>query len=140
MSRCFLIRSCATAAQYGVRLLIVAVSECSLGQLLVCFGWRSADAGYDGSGSFLPRSQPLTIVHFRAAKKRFFSARRTHALGRMAVQLVLGELHSRQIAPWRDHMNLAGFFWQFLLGVGHDRCQYPNYVVEQTVGRDRGVF
>ena len=58
----------------------------------------------------------------------------------MAVQLVLGELHSRQIAPWRDHMNLAGFFWQFLLGVGHDRCQYPNYVFEQTVGRDRGVF
>ena len=36
----------------------------------------------------------------------------------MAVQPALGELHSRQIAPWLDRMNLAGFFlapfWQAL--------------------------
>ena len=60
--------------------------------------------------------------------------------GRMAVQPAPSELHSRQIAPWRDRMNLPGCFWQFLAGIGHGRCQYPNYVFEQTVGRGHGVF
>ena len=67
-------------------------------------------------------------------------ARRWQVLGRMAVQPAPSELHSRKIAPWCGRMNPSGFFWQFLVGVGHGRCQSPNYVFEQTVGRDRGVF
>ena len=103
-------RSRATAAQYGVRLLIAAVSECSLVQLLVCFGSRSADRSHGRSGSFQPRFRTWAVAPFQAAQERSVWARRWHVLGRMAVQPVLGELHSRQIAPWRGRLNLAGFF------------------------------
>ena len=80
------------------------------------------------------------MAPFQAAQERYIWARRWQVLGRMAVQPAPSELHSRQIAPSCGRMNPSGFFWQFLAGVGHGRCQYPNYVFEQTVGRNRGVF